>query len=63
MMPGLAYFAFATDILGNQLGGNSLQHVHAYILAGLYHAQLARIMESSAYIANASRILQVILRP
>jgi hypothetical protein len=63
IMPGLAYFAFATDILGNQLGGNSLQHVHAYILAGLYHAQLARIMESSAYIANASRILQVILRP
>lgn len=62
-MPGLAYFAFATDILGNQLGGNSLQHVHAYILAGLYHAQLARIMESSAYIATASRILQVILRP
>jgi len=63
VMPGLSYFALATDILGNQLGGNSLQHVHAYILAGLYHAQLARIMESSAYIANASRILQVILRP
>jgi hypothetical protein len=62
-MPGLAYFAFATDILGNQLGGNSLQHVHAHILAGLYHSLLARIMESSAYIANASRILQVILRP
>jgi hypothetical protein len=63
VMPGLSYFALATDILGNQLGGNSLQHVHAYILAGLYHAQLARIMESSAYIANASRILQLILRP
>jgi len=62
-MPGLAYFAFATDILGNQLGGNSLQHVHAHILAGLYHSLLARIMESAAYIANASRILQVILRP
>jgi hypothetical protein len=63
VIPGLAYFALATDILGNQLGGNSLQHVHAHILAGLYHGQLARVMESSAYIGNACRILQVILRP
>jgi hypothetical protein len=63
VIPGLAYFALATDILGNQLGGTSLQHVHAHILAGLYHGQLARVMESSAYIGNACRILQVILRP
>jgi hypothetical protein len=63
VIPGLAYFAFATDIIGNQLGGNSLQHVHTNILAGLYHGQLARVMESHAYIHQACRSLQVILRP
>ncbi|CAG8951092.1 hypothetical protein HYFRA_00006490 [Hymenoscyphus fraxineus] len=63
VIPGLCYFALATDIIGNQLGGNSLQHVHVNILAGLYHGQLARVMESHAYIHEACRGLQVILRP
>jgi hypothetical protein len=63
ILPGLSYFALATDIIGNQLGGNSLQHVHANILAGLYHGQLGRVLESHAYIHNACRGLQVILRP
>jgi hypothetical protein len=63
LLPGLSYFALATDIIGNQLGGNSLQHVHANILAGLYHGQLGRVLESHTYIYNACRGLQVILRP
>ncbi|KAL2073772.1 hypothetical protein VTL71DRAFT_11098 [Oculimacula yallundae] len=63
IIPGLAYHALATDVIGNQLAGNSLQHVHANILAGLYHGQLARVMESHAYINAACRSLQVILRP
>jgi len=63
IIPGLAYHALATDVIGNQLAGNSLQHVHANILAGLYHGQLARVMESHGYIAAACRSLQVILRP
>ncbi|KAK2625086.1 hypothetical protein QTJ16_005455 [Diplocarpon rosae] len=63
LIPGLAYHALATDVIGNQLGGNSLQHVHANLLAGLYHGQLARVMESHGHIAAASRALQVILRP
>ncbi|KAI1003681.1 hypothetical protein K3495_g4531 [Podosphaera aphanis] len=63
VIPGLIYFALATDVLGNQMAGSSLQHVHANILAGLYHAQLARVMESAAYISNACRALQIILRP
>ncbi|KAG4430252.1 hypothetical protein IFR05_014263 [Cadophora sp. M221] len=63
VIPGLAYYALATDVIGNQLAGNSLQHVHANILAGLYHGQLARVMESHGYIAAACRGLQVILRP
>ncbi|KAM3075198.1 hypothetical protein ACMFMF_005877 [Clarireedia jacksonii] len=63
VIPGLAYFALATDIIGNQLAGNSLQHVHVNILAGLYHGQLARVLESHSYIYQACRALQVILRP
>jgi len=62
-IPGLTYFAFATDIIGNQAGGNSLQHVHANILASLYHGQLCRPLESHAYLHQACRSLQVILRP
>jgi hypothetical protein len=62
-LSSLAYFAIATDILGNQLGGNSLQHVHAHILASLYHGQLGRVLESHAYISNACRSIQNILRP
>jgi hypothetical protein len=63
IIPGLFYFALASDIIGNQLGGNSLQHVHVNILAGLYHGQLGRVLESHAYIHQACRALQVILRP
>jgi hypothetical protein len=62
-LPGLAYFALATDIIGNQLAGRSLQHVHVNILAGLYHGQLGRIMESHAYINAACVSLQHILMP
>ncbi|KAK4101195.1 hypothetical protein N658DRAFT_516071 [Parathielavia hyrcaniae] len=42
VIPGLDYFAYATDILGGQLAGASLRHIHAYLLAGLYHGQLGR---------------------
>ena len=63
VIPGLKYFAFATDILGNQASGNSLQHVHANILASLYHGQLGRPLESHSYLHQACRSLQVILRP
>lgn len=63
LIPGLPYFALATDILGNQMGGNSLQHVHANILAGLYQGQLGRVCESHSFINNACRALQHILRP
>ena len=63
IIPGLPYFALATDILGNQIGGISLQHVHANILAGLYQGQLGRILKSHSFINNACRALQHILRP
>ncbi|KAL2023110.1 hypothetical protein VTK56DRAFT_3716 [Thermocarpiscus australiensis] len=63
VIPGLDYFAYATDILGGQLAGTSLRHVHAYILAGLYHGQLGRVLESYAYIQQAGYALQVKMRP
>lgn len=60
---GLDYFAYATDILGGQLAGTSLRHIYAYLLAGLYHGQLGRVLESYAYIKEAGFALQVKLRP
>ncbi|KAL3584544.1 hypothetical protein FPOAC2_14324 [Fusarium poae] len=63
-IPGLEYFAYATDILGNHLGAyNSMKHVYANIFAGLYHGQLGRPMEGFSYIHKASHNLQVIMIP
>lgn len=63
VIPGLDYFAYATDILGGHIAGTSLRHIHAYILAGLYHGQLGRVLESYAYIKEAGFALQAKLRP
>lgn len=63
VIPGLDYFAYATDILGGQLAGNTLRHIHAYLLAGLYHGQLGRVVESYAYIKEAGFALQTKMRP
>lgn len=63
-IPGLEYFAFATDILGNHAGAyKNMKNVYTLIFAGLYHGQLARPMESFAFIHQASHKLMVILRP
>ncbi|KAM0361002.1 hypothetical protein ACHAPK_011813, partial [Fusarium culmorum] len=63
VIPGLEYFAYATDILGNHLGAYNMKNVYANIFAGLYHGQLGRPMESFAFIHKASHKLQVIMRP
>ncbi|KAF5639105.1 hypothetical protein F25303_7471 [Fusarium sp. NRRL 25303] len=64
VIPGLEYFAYATDILGNHTGAyNNMKNVYANIFAGLYHGQLGRPMESFAFIHRASHKLQVIMRP
>ncbi|EXL65923.1 hypothetical protein FOPG_17879 [Fusarium oxysporum f. sp. conglutinans race 2 54008] len=63
-IPGLEYFAYATDILGNHTGAyNNMKNVYANIFAGLYHGQLGRPMESFTFIHMASHKLQVIMRP
>ncbi len=62
VIPGLAYYAQATDILGNLTGSTSLIHVQCCLLAGLYSGQLANSIESLGWIQNAARTLLVILR-
>lgn len=62
VIPGLAYYAYATDILGNLQGGNGLAHVQAGLLAGLYAGQLAHPFQSHGWISQASRACQVLVR-
>ncbi|KAM0744631.1 hypothetical protein ACQRIT_000015 [Beauveria bassiana] len=63
-IPGLEYFAFATDILGNHHGSyNNMKNVHAYIFASLFQGQLGRPLESFSFIHEASHKLQAIMRP
>jgi hypothetical protein len=63
VIPGMAYYAYATDILGNTQGGNDLPHVQAALLAGLYTGQLAHTFSSHAWINEACRACQVLIRP
>ena len=62
VIPGLAYFAYATDILGNQHGGLDLQHIQANLLAGLYMGQLACNFESWSWIKTACIICNYMVR-
>ena len=62
VIPGLAYFAYATDILGNQHGGLDLPHVQANLLAGLYMGQLACTFESWSWITTACSICNYMVR-
>ncbi|KAI9865722.1 MAG: hypothetical protein M1813_002180 [Trichoglossum hirsutum] len=62
VVPGLAYYALATEILGPLMGGNDLPHVQAGLLAGLYCGQLGRVLESWKWINWACVSSQVLLR-
>jgi hypothetical protein len=46
-LPGMAYYAYATDILGNQQGGNTTA---------------ARVLESWSWISNACRIALILIK-
>ncbi|OCK73945.1 hypothetical protein K432DRAFT_218789 [Lepidopterella palustris CBS 459.81] len=59
MLPGLAYYAYATDILGNLHGGNEVSHAQAFVLAGLYMGQYARVLESWSWIHTACRVISI----
>ncbi|KAI9739071.1 MAG: hypothetical protein M1834_007284 [Cirrosporium novae-zelandiae] len=53
VIPGLGYFAMATKILGTLFGTHELALIQAYLLAGLYVGQLARVGDSWHWINMA----------
>jgi hypothetical protein len=60
LFPGLAYFAHASDILGNNLGGNGIMHAQAFLLAGIYYGQLGRVTESWSWINEGCRVTTIL---
>jgi hypothetical protein len=62
VIPGLSYYAYATQILGALQGANCLPHVQAALLAGLYAGQLAHPFQSHGWIYQAARACQVLIR-
>ncbi|KAF5855048.1 hypothetical protein ETB97_010200 [Aspergillus alliaceus] len=62
IIPGLAFYPYATQILGSLQGTNGLPHVQAALLAGLYAGQLAHPFQSHGWIYQAARACQVLVR-
>ena len=62
VIPGLAYYAEATAIIGNMMGSLELIYVQCCLLAGLFAGQLANSVESLAWIQCASRVCCVLCR-
>ncbi|KAK3643851.1 hypothetical protein LTR56_009946 [Elasticomyces elasticus] len=61
VIPGLAYYAKAAEILGDQSDGNDLVHAQMFLLAGLYKGQLARVKESMSWFTMAGRAVRSLL--
>lgn len=61
VIPGIAYYAKAAEILGDQGDGNDLVHAQMFLLAGLYKGQLARVKESMSWFCMAGRALLMLL--
>ena len=62
VIPGLAYYAQASDILGNLTGYHELVNAQCCLLAGLYAGQLANTLESLTWIQSASRICRFLVK-
>ncbi|KFZ17341.1 hypothetical protein V501_01777 [Pseudogymnoascus sp. VKM F-4519 (FW-2642)] len=62
VIPGLAYFAIATDILGSHAGDMGLPYVHTCFLASLYQNQLGRVLQSHVYVKEAGYALTIMLK-
>ncbi|KAI9891276.1 MAG: hypothetical protein M1814_002966 [Vezdaea aestivalis] len=62
VIPGLAYYTYACEILGSVIGGNDLPHVQAFLLAGLYAGQLCRVIESWKWINIACTACQLTIQ-
>jgi hypothetical protein len=61
-IPGFSHFVLGTCILGTLQGGCRLSHIHASLLAGLYAGQMASPFQSYAWISQASRACQMLMR-
>jgi len=61
VLPGLAYYAKASDFLGNVNGGTDVSHGQAKLLAGLYMGQLGRAKESWKWIHEACTISRMLV--
>lgn len=61
VIPGLAYYAQATEILGPLTGSQELTYAQCCLLAGLYAGQLANTLESLTWIQTASRICRLLV--
>ena len=57
-----AYATRAVDILGNVLGGQSIMHAQAFLLAAMYYGYVGRPLESWSWINRASTVLSVLHR-
>ena len=62
VIPGLAYFARAAEMLGVLNGGQDLMYVQACLLASLYTSQMACVLESWSWIQNACRACRFLVR-
>lgn len=62
IIPGLAYYGYATQILGGLLGANGLPHAQAALLAALYAGQLAHPFQSHGWVYQAARACQVLVQ-
>jgi hypothetical protein len=60
--PGSEYFDAATDIMAKHIGGSSLCHVQVYLLASIYHGQLAQDAQRHHYLFKAARALEISLQ-
>ena len=62
VIPGLAYYAQATDILGNMPSSHDVIYAQCCLLAGLFAGQLANAVESLTWIQIASRVCCILCR-
>lgn len=62
LIPGLAYYAEATSILGNLHGGTALWRIQAGILAALYASLAGYVHNSSCWIEEACTCCQTHVR-
>jgi len=61
VVPGIAYYAKAVEILGDEVDGNDLVHAQMFLLAALYKGQLTRVKESMSWITMAGRAILILL--